>query len=363
MFVLNGKRPEPVPPGYKEPPLNNAMISSFRIALGLAVASVVFAGCHRHDITVEASGPAVRVAAATVERVDEPELVALPGTVRATDHAVIAAKISGTISELTWGLGQHVPAGALLVKLSAPEYAAQAARARTQLDQAERELTRDRALLEQGAATGDAVRRGLEQVQGAKAAQAEAEAMLAYTEIRAPFDGRITARPAYPGDMALPGQTLLTLEGEARFEIEVAVPESLIVNVKLGDEVPVELQAGRVLATVSEIAAGADVASRSVMTKLRLALDARVASGQFVRVWFSGPPVKKLRVPVGAVTLFGQMERVFVIDEDHARLRLVRTGERNAATVEILSGLDAGERIVAVPTAALRDGQRLEVAP
>jgi RND family efflux transporter MFP subunit len=339
------------------------MITVHRVSLFLISTVALLAGCSRHENLAAPSGPPVRVAAVAVEQVSEPELVALPGTVRAADRAVISAKVAGTISELPWGLGQHVKTGELLVKLSAPEYAAQASRARTQLEQAERELARDRTLLERGAGTDESVRRATEQVQSAKAALAEAEAMLSYTEIRAPFDGRITARQAYPGDMALPGQTLLTLEGEARFEVEVAVPESFIANVKLKDAVPVELQAGRVQATVAEIAAGADVASRSVMVKLHLAPDARVSSGQFVRAWFSGPAVKKLRVPHGAVTLFGQMERVFVIADGRAQLRLVRTGAHVGGLVDVLAGLDAGEKIVAAPTAALRDGQPVEVQP
>jgi len=339
------------------------MIISLRVSFILMSAVALLAGCRRHETASVSSGPAVRVTAVVVELASEPELVALPGTVRAADRAVIAAKIAGTISDLPWGLGQEVKEGVVLAKLSAPEYAAQASRARTQLEQAERELARDRSLSERGAGTDEAVRRGAEQVQSAKAALAEAEAMLSYTEIRAPFDGRITARQAYPGDMALPGQTLLTLEGEAHFEVEVAVPESLIANVKLGDAVPVELLSGRVQATVAEIAAGADVASRSVMVKLHLLPAAPVSSGQFVRAWFSGPSVNKLHVPVGAITLFGQMERVFVIADGRAQLRLVRTGTHVGGFVDVLSGLDAGEKIVSAPTAALRDGQPVEVQP
>jgi len=339
------------------------MITLHRVSFVLISVLALLAGCSRHETASVASGPAVRVTAVVVEQVSEPELVALPGTVRAADRAVIAAKIAGTISDLPWGLGQEVKKGSVLAKLSAPEYAAQASRARTQLEQAERELARDRSLSERGAGTDEAVRRGAEQVQSAKAALAEAEAMFSYTEIRAPFDGRITARQAYPGDMALPGQTLLTLEGETRFEVEVAVPESLFANVKLGDVVPVELLSGRVQATVAEIAAGADVASRSVMVKLHLLPDARVSSGQFVRAWFSGPSVNKLRVPIGAITLFGQMERVFVIVNGHAQLRLVRTGANMDGFVDVLSGLDVDEKIVSAPTAALRDGQPVEVQP
>jgi len=337
------------------------MNHSLRLVSVLIFVLVIAEGCRRHEPRVGPILPAVRVTAASVEPVDEPELIALPGTVRAADRAVIAAKISGTISELSWGLGQQVKAGALLVKLSAPEYAAQASRARTQLGQAERELARDRSLSERGAGTDEAVRHGMEQVQSTVAALAEAEAMLSYTEIRAPFNGRITSKQAYPGDLALPGQTLLTLEGETLFEVEVAVPESFIGNVKLGDAVPVELQDGRVQASVAEIAAGADVASRSVLVKLHLAPPARVSSGQFVRAWFSGPPVKHLRVPISSVTLFGQMERVFVIADGRAQLRLVRTSARGDGYGEVLAGLDAGEKVVAAPTPALRDGQTLEV--
>ncbi len=339
------------------------MISHRCIPLVFLAALALTAGCSRHDKPAVPAGPPLRVAATVVEQVEEPDFIALPGTVRAVDRAVIAAKVAGTISDLPWGLGQQVKAGSILVKLSAPEYAAQVSRARTQLEQAERELARDKALSERGAGTDEAVRRGAEQVQSAKAALAEAEAMLSYTEIRAPFDARVTARLAYPGDMALPGQTLLTLEGEGSFEVEVAVPETSIANVKLGDQLPVELQAGRVNAMVAEIAAGADVASRSVMVKLRLAADARVSSGQFVRVWFAGPAVRKLRVPVGAINVFGQMERAFVISDGKASLRLVKTGVRVGEKMIVLSGLDAGEKIVAMPTAALRDGQPVEVQP
>lgn len=339
------------------------MIVLHRSPFVLLAAVAVFTGCSRHEKAASPSGPPVRVTAVVVEQVEEPDSVALPGTVRAVDRAVISAKVAGTISDLPWGLGQQVKAGTVLVKLSAPEYSAQVSRARTQLEQAERELARDKSLSERGAGTDEAVRRGAEQVQSAKAALAEAEAMLSYTEIRAPFDARITARQAYPGDMALPGQMLLTLEGEGRFEVEVAVPETFIANVKLGDELPVELQAGRAKAAVAEIAAGADVASRSVMVKLRLAAEARVSSGQFVRVWFSGSPVKKLRAPVGAINVFGQMERVFVISDGKVHLRLVKTGEHTGGNAIILSGLDAGEKIVAAPTAALRDGQPVEIQP
>ncbi|MFT3868168.1 MAG: efflux RND transporter periplasmic adaptor subunit [Nibricoccus sp.] len=343
--------------------LDHTMNGSKFLSPAMLLVLGLLAGCGRAAKSTAPSGPPVRVTAAVVEQVEESESVALPGTVRAIDRAVISAKISGTISELPWGLGQRVKRGETLVRLSAPEYAAQFSRARTQLEQAERELARDKSLSASGAGTDEAVRRGAEQVQSAKAALAEAEAMLSYTEIHAPFDARVAARQAYPGDLALPGQALLTLEGEGRFEVEVAVPETFVANVKLGDELPVELQAGWAKASVAEIAAGADVASRSVLVKLHLDAEAQVSSGQFVRVRFSGPAVKKLRIPVGSVSMFGQMERVFVISDGKLSLRLVKIGTRVDGKAVVLAGLDAGERIVAAPAAMLRDGQPVGVQP
>jgi RND family efflux transporter MFP subunit len=324
---------------------------------------VLASGCSRHTEGSGPSLPPVAVSAAKVEQVEAQDSVALPGTVRAIDRAVISAKVAGTISELPWGLGQTVEKGDTLVKISAPEYAAQAARAQAMLEQAEREWARDRELSERGAGTDEAVRRGGEQVKSAKAAVAEAEAMLSYTDIKAPFEGKITGRQAYPGDMALPGQTLLSLEGTGRFEVEVAVPETYVAQVKLGDTVPVEIRDGLVNATVAEIAAGADVASRSVMVKLHLSAEARVSSGQFVRVRVPALSAKVLRMPVSALSVFGQMERVFVISQGKASLRLIKTGERGPQYVTVLSGLEAGEQVVDAPPVSLRDGQAVEVRP
>ena len=69
-------------------------------------------------------------------------------------------------------------------------------------------------------------------------------------------------------------------------------------------------------------------------------------------------------VAAGAVSVHGQMERVFVAGEgNRAVLRTVRTGATRDGNVELLSGLAAGERVVLMPPAGLRDGQPLEVLP
>ena len=70
-----------------------------------------------------------------------------------------------------------------------------------------------------------------------------------------------------------------------------------------------------------------------------------------------------LLVPESAVVPSGQMDRVFVIDGDTARLRLVRTGQRRDGLVEILAGLDPGETVATGNNRLLESGRRVRVQP
>jgi len=100
-----------------------------------------------------------------------------------------------------------------------------------------------------------------------------------------------------------------------------------------------------------------------VLAKISVPAAIAVRSGQFARVLVPGAPGRVLFAPAGAVTLFGQMERVFVARAGRAELRLVKTGARRDDRVEILAGLSDGEQVVINPPAGLREGQPLEVKP
>jgi NAD(P)H-flavin reductase len=101
-----------------------------------------------------------------------------------------------------------------------------------------------------------------------------------------------------------------------------------------------------------------------VSAKFTVPAGVTVRSGQFARVQLPGAPVRVLLAPASAVSTAGQMELVFVVGEgSRAVLRLVKTGATRGERIEILSGLDDGERVVLAPPAGLREGQPLEVRP
>lgn len=341
-------------------------MKSSRLLL-LPAVLLVLAGCKRHDpAAATATLPAVPVHAAVVQAAQTPVFTTVTGTVRPVQRAVLSAKLMGTVAAVPVNLGQTVAAGDLLVQLSAAEIEARVAQAKAQLNQVTRDLERERALLAREASTADMVRTLEDRHALTAAIVREAETMLGYTQIRAPFAGTIARKHVDVGDLASPGQPLVELTGNDSFEIETNIPASLASNLTNGTSVTVGVpDAGAPFAAaVTEISSAADPRVRSVTVRLAVPAGIPVRPGQFARVQVPGETAASLTVPATAVTRFGQMERVFVITADNlAGLRLVKTGATTGDRIEILSGLNAGERIVATPPAGLCDGQPLEILP
>lgn len=330
--------------------------------------SLLAAGCSRHapaEAAVPSLPPAkVRVAAVHVENLATATEVT--GTVRPVQRAQIAAKVMGTIESLPVALGQPVRAGELLVKISAGEITARVAQAQAQLNVARRDLERERDLLTKNASTADMVRGLEDRFAMTQAMMREAEVMLGYATVRAPFDGVVARKYANAGDLAAPGQPLLEVEGVADFQVEAAVPDSLTSRLATGAALPIDVPAAGLhfTGTLAELSPAADANARSVLAKISVPAGTSVRSGQFARVQVAGAPVKTLLAPAAAVSTLGQMERIFVAgDGNRAVLRLVKTGATRGDSIEILAGLDDRERVVLAPPAGLRDGQPLEVLP
>jgi len=320
--------------------------------------------------TLAASGgqtaaPPVTVTVAPVRQQVVPALVEVAGTVQAAERAAIAAKVTGAITRMPVVLGSTVRAGDLLATISAEEIAARLNQAEAQLAQAKRNLEREQHLLAKNAATPETVKSMADQYAMAQAGHREARTMLGYTTITAPFDGVITRKNVNAGDLATPGTVLLQVENNRVLQVRAAVPESLILNLKTGDTLTVKVEAAgvSVQATVAEVAPAADPQSRTAPVVLDLPASPALRSGQFARVLLPGNGAKTLLIPKSALVPAGQMDRVFVVADGRARLRLVRTGMDHEGMTEILAGLDAGETVVVTNNRLLVDGQELRVQP
>jgi len=327
----------------------------------LVAAVLLLSGCgHKESEHSTASLPTAPVHTGRVERHTQPRSQWLPGTVHPADQAAVAAKLMATVEEADFSIGQTVPAGEVLVVLKADEIDAQVEQARAALAQIERNYDREKSLLAQSATTAETVRTLEDQRRVAQARLAEAETMQGYTRIRAPFDGTITSKTVRRGDLATPGTPLLTVEGSGQQKVHVQVPDSLSA---LDYASPVLIEAdGRLIESrLTEWSPAADPSSRTRLAKLDLPEEQHLRSGQYVRVSWPAEEVETLWIPAAALSVRGQMERVFVVADGVVRLRLIRTGARMGDLVQILSGLDAGETVVLSPSSSLRDGQPAQI--
>jgi RND family efflux transporter MFP subunit len=146
------------------------------------------------------------------------------------------------------------------------------------------------------------------------------------------------------------------------YRLEAAVDESKLASIKAGQTVEVILDAGRKQnARVSEIVPAVDAASRSYIVKIDLPASPQLRSGMFGRALFPLGAQSVTAIPAQALIERGQMQSVFVVEDNVVRSRLVTTGRRTQDFVELLSGLTAGEKVVLPVPQGLQDGAGVEV--
>jgi RND family efflux transporter MFP subunit len=335
-------------------------IEAFR---AIACAAFVLSGCGPKQETAPAAPlPTVTVRAQIIAPQARAATEEVVGTVRAKLRSIIEGKVSGKIEQMLVVPGQPVQAGETLAVIDAREVRARYDQAVAVRQQAEADLKRFTSLFEQKILSQAEFDNAQAKARVAIAGVTEAETLLGYTEVTAPFAGVITRKHADVGDLATPGKPLLEMEDSTTLRLEADVPEAVVGKLTLGDKLPVRISAleKELAGVVSEIAPAADPNSRTFLVKLDLPGTTGLRAGQFGRVAMPVGETTALHVPASAVMSRGQMELVFIVSDGKARLRIVKTGKRMGDEVELVSGVSAGERVVVETVAGLADGQPVE---
>jgi multidrug efflux pump subunit AcrA (membrane-fusion protein) len=388
--------------------------------LPLAILALAACGKEPAQPSKAPEPPVVRnVTVGVVTKAEVDDTAEVMGTVKSRTTTTLSSKIVGRILALHVHEGSEVQVGQLLVELDDRDMAAQVRRAEAGLREAESALAEvDRAIaaaaagrvateaqrdlaattlaryqrlldrksvapqeydqvvarhkaavadVERAAAEAQAIQAKRQQVQARiEAARAEltsAQVMQGYARIAAPISGVVTAKHAEVGSLAAPGTPLLTLEDSRRYWLEAAVPESQAVSIRRGQSLAVQVEAAGMSAAaiVSEIVPAADPTTRTTVVRLDLPASPRLRSGLFGRARVPVGRRQAIRVAREAVVERGQLQGVYVVGQDNiARFRLIRTGEVRQGTIEILSGLTGGERVVLRGTERVTDGARIQ---
>ena len=333
--------------------------------LGLILILLYLQGTFAAKVTPgrsESQAPRASGEETTVIRQTVPSVRRWPGTITSHTVAKLAAKISGRIEKINVDIGALVRQGQLLVRIDDHRLRAQlnAARAalaaaRAQAARAAADARRISRLHVEGAATQQALDAALAAARTTKARVSQAshqveaiQAQLDETRIRAPFAGDIIERLADPGDMALPGKPILTLQNPAKLQIETSIPQHCAALLHIGNTLSIRLPGSSVVlsATVTDIAAAADSHTHTIEVKAALPDDPHLVPGAFAWAEQACGEESTLLIPQEAVSQIGQLEQVTRVVEGRAQVRLVRTGRRWEHSIEILSGLAAGDTIL-----------------
>jgi len=329
------------------------------------------------------------------------------GTVRARTTAAVAPQVMGRLTGVAVSEGSVVAAGALLAtiddttvraQLSSAEGAVvEAEAAREEVDGAisqaeagkslaEKTFERYGKLLEGKVVTQqefDEVEmrrtvavKELERAQQkraqvsarisqAKGQAAAAKAMFAWTRVIAPFAGVIVEKRADAGSMAVPGVPLFVLEDPRGYRIEASVSETYLPLLRVGTPVQwiLDTDPGEPFpAVITEVVPEIDPASRTFTVKADLPAG-RARSGQSGKVRFAAGKGTVLAVPKRAITRAGGSDGVFTIGarDNVARLSMITVGAEFGDRVEVLSGIEEGDRVALSPIDRLSDGARVEI--
>jgi RND family efflux transporter MFP subunit len=374
--------------------LKNAI--SFGACLALAVIAGGLNGCS-NERRIEAAAPETisNVQIVVAQKTKVPDWLETVGTVRAAQTSQLASQIMGNIVAVQAHEGEHVESGQVLVMIedaqsraaveqaTAAELAAEkdVSAAESDLALAQTTLKRYEQLYEKKSVSPqefDEIKTRAQSAEArrdiAKASLVQANAVLTqartsleYTRIRAPFAGVVTERKADPGTLASPGMPILTLEDTRSYRLEVAVDENDLHLVHVGQSAPVNIDALgslEIAGKVVQIVPAADPGSRSFLVKIELPRNATLRSGLFGRAQFPRGERSALLIPRAAVVERGQLQAVYVLDSEQiAGLHYVTLGRTSGQQVEVLSGLEGGEKLVAAPGDRELGGKRIIVRP
>ncbi len=337
-------------------------------------------------------------ATAVAEVVETPRIHEAVGAVQAKTDIRVEAQVTGRVLEVLKRPGEAVGKGEVLIRLDSRQSEARLAQARQAMQsaastqaQAREGITAAQAAFSKASSTYQRMQKlhadkvitteELEKAEtlflqakaalaqahdGLAAAQAnvrraeknvqEAEIGLDYTTITAQEDGEVSQRFVDPGDLAIPGKPLLSLQTSGGMRLEAMVREGLISNVRPGLSLEMVITAlgdAPLSGHVEEIEPLADPVTRSFLVKVGLPDLPGLYPGMFGRLLIPLGSERTITVPAEAIRSVGQLKTVMVKGGERWLPVYVRAGRRLDGRVEILSGLNGGETVaLSVPMGA-----------
>jgi RND family efflux transporter MFP subunit len=310
--------------------------------------------------------------------------VEVSGSLEATRSAMVKARVAGELKSLTAREGDAVRAGQVLAQIDSTELEwrlrqaqQQAEAAKAQLDIAVRQLANNQALVAQGfisptaletSVSNDAAARA--NANAAQAAVALAQKALADATVLAPIGGLVAQRLAQPGERVAIDARLLEIVDLSALELEAAVAPEDVRALRVGATARLHIEGhpDAVPARLARINPSAAAGTRAVTVYLSVGGGPGLRHGLFARGWIEASQQQVLAIPMSAVRTDAAQPYVIRWHAGMAEHRRIGLGAHGRAAdgtelVEVASGLQAGDKLLAASAGAVADGTALRLRP
>jgi len=375
------------------PPRGPMLLRARRVAIAIVVllalgaaGTVIGRVMHMRDLrTTIAAQAHIYVNTTTVQQSKGGETIALPGTLQGFIESPIYARTSGYVLRWKRDIGARVEKGDVLAELDTPEVDQQLAQATAAREQSASslELAKISAERWESLRLRDAVTQ--QELDERRSAYLQAQSNLAaadanmrrlrdlesFKRVLAPYAGVVTRRNVDVGDLIDAGnggasRALFSLAQTDPLRVYVYVPQSYASLVKIGETVPVtqsEHPGQSFRGTVSRTAGAIDTTTRTLQVEVSLPnRDGRLLPGAYVQVQLPVGDSEILVAPSNSLVFRPEGPRVAVVDTDsRVRLQPVSIGRDFGQSVELLSGIHVGDRLILNPADSLAEGDLVSV--
>lgn len=311
---------------------------------------------------------------ATVEQRDVADVYAADAVIEAVRAATVSAQISGNVTRYYVDAGDRVKRGQVLVRIDTRETDAQVVAGNAAVAQAEAQLAQARLNYDRTAKLVDAkfvsqaaldkadadLKSAQAAVQMANAGATQATTARSFAEVRSPVDGVVTRRLAELGELAAPGKPLIEVHDPSALRAVASVPQFVLPRIANARSADVLLPALGTTISATHVTVLPAADARLLSTQVRADLPAQVPAGTVpgtaAKVLLPTGTARKLVMPAAMVFRRGELTATHVVGADgRVQLRQIRVGEAAGnGLVEVLAGLDAGERVQGVEAIAAR---------
>lgn len=289
------------------------------------------------------------------------------GTLRANEAITLTPNDTKKVTRINFEDGQRVEKGQVLVEMTSREESALLEEARFNADEAKKQLDRVQELAKRGAASQSLLDQRVREFESARARYNATESRLKDLVLLAPFSGVVGLREVSVGALVSPGDQITTLNDDSKMKLDFTVPGVYLRSLSPG--LPIIAKSrdlgnkvfeGEVFSIDNQI----DEVTRSI--KVRALLDNKdheLKQGMLMLVDLKAASRDALIISESALVPLGSNNFVFVLNESGGIVerRQITIGERLAGSVEVLSGLNAGDKLVTHGLQKVRPGQKVKV--